>query len=377
MKKYFQIVLFIIPILIFVFGINWYVDSYGALRITYDDIADHMVTSKQNVTYLSESKANDRYLLLAVYKKMKNAPETAVIGSSRVMNFEEGMFDGSFYNAGLSEATIYDLLAATGVMVYNNKLPKRMIIGVDSFLFNPSLNNDRWKDLEAYEKYMESLFSSEGDALNSTLDANPKSNMPFDGIFAKKQAVNTGFNLSKTLSLDYFRYNIDLFFEGERFRAEYTDSWDNEVQTEHYDGSLSYESGHRDASVKDVITLTNAAIDEHVVYRMPGCEEADKESMILLSNLIKYLVREGVEVSVYLPPYSPMMYDYIESDPAYIIIDEIELEVRNMVAELDSAQEKEMIKIYGSYSPYACGLEMSDMYDIYHIKAEAMMKTFY
>lgn len=364
MKKYFQIVLFIIPILVFVFGINWYVDSYGALRITYDEIADRMVNSKQNVTYLSDSNANDRYLLLSVYKKLKTAPETSVIGSSRVMNFEEGMFEGSFYNASLSEATIYDLLAATGIMAYNNKLPKRMIIGVDSFLFNPSLNNDRWKDLEVYEKYMESLIETE--YVNS--EAISKTN-----VFINEKTINTGFDISKTLSLDYFRYNIDLFFEGERFKAEYTDNWDNEVQTKHYDGSLSYESGHRDAPVEDVIALTNAAIDEHVVYRMPGCKEVDIESMALLSKLIRYLTNQGVEVSIYLPPYSPMMYDYIESDPEYVIIDEIESEVRKMVSD----QKNDLIKIYGSYNPYPCGLEMSDLYDIYHIKAEAMMKTLY
>ena len=338
-----------------------------------------MVNSKQNVTYLSDSNANDRYLLLAVYKKMETAPETAVIGSSRVMNFEKGMFEGSFYNASLSEATIYDLLAATGIMAYNNKLPKRMIIGVDSFLFNPSLNNDRWKDLEVYEKYMESLIEAEAEnsevsaKTNSFLKDNVTSDVDFGKNFNSDKTINTGFDMSKALSLDYFRYNIDLFFEGERFRAEYTDNWDNEVQTKHCDGSLSYESGHRDAPVEDVIALTNAAIDEHVVYRMPGCKEVDKESMALLSNLIKYLVNQGVEVSIYLPPYSPMMYDYIESDPEYVIIDEIESEVRKMVSD----QKNDLIKIYGSYNPYPCGLEMSDLYDIYHIKAEAMMKTLY
>ncbi len=40
------------------------------------------------------------------------------------------------------------------------------------------------------------------------------------------------------------------------------------------------------------------------------------------------------------------------------------------------AKERQ-IALYGSYDPAGCGLEMTDLYDIYHVKTEKMMDTFY
>ena len=50
------------------------------------------------------------------------------------------------------------------------------------------------------------------------------------------------------------------------------------------------------------------------------------------------------------------------------------MEVEAKVQEL--AKERQ-IALYGSYDPAGCGLEMTDLYDIYHVKTEKMMDTFY
>ncbi len=71
-----------------------------------------------------------------------------------------------------------------------------------------------------------------------------------------------------------------------------------------------------------------------------------------------------------MPPYSPLMYNYIESEEAF----QITLEVEEKVKEL--AKERG-IALYGSYNPAGCGLEMTDLYDVYHVKTEKMMDTFY
>ena len=71
-----------------------------------------------------------------------------------------------------------------------------------------------------------------------------------------------------------------------------------------------------------------------------------------------------------MPPYSPMMYNYIESEEQYQITFQVEERIRQM------AQDRNMA-LYGSYDPSGCGLEMTDLYDIYHVKTEKMPDTFY
>ena len=46
MKKWLKAALFLLPLLIFIGWVNWYVDSYALLRVTYDDVAAQMAAGK-------------------------------------------------------------------------------------------------------------------------------------------------------------------------------------------------------------------------------------------------------------------------------------------------------------------------------------------
>ena len=368
MKKWCKACLFILPLICMVAVINWYVDSYAYLRVTYDRIGGQMAEKSMNVAGLEESDFNDRKLLLACLTKQKEAKEVIVAGSSRVMNFDHTMFGtDSFYNTALSESTVYDLLAVAGVLEQNDRMPKKIIIGVDAFLFNASHNNDRWMELEDYAVYMESQLENAGYAASGTVIGDS------DAIEARqtqKFKMNTGRDNSKWLSLDYFRYNVTLLPKNKRFEVTYTSDWETEQYLKHYDGSIAYQRSLREVDVKDVEELTRQSIEEHVIYRLTDFDEIDGRSMELFSALIDYLQDRGVEVILYLPPYSPMMYNYIESDEQYRIVYQVEETIREMAV-------CKQVALYGSYDPAGSGLEMTDLYDIYHVKTEKMMDTFY
>lgn len=351
-KKCLKAVLFFLPLLIFIGWVNWYVDSYALLRVTYDDIAAQMASGK-NVEGLEDSDYNDRNLLAARISGMENAPQMMVLGSSRVYTFDHTMFGtDSFYNAGLSEATIYDLLAVAGLAVYEDRLPQTVVIGVDAFLFNKSHDNEKWKELEGYANYM---------------------SLTMDGKLSPELAhphKDTGRDIKKVLSLDYFRYNVTLIPGNERFTVSYTDDWVTEGYLKHSDGSVSYQRELRDVNPADVEEMTRQAMEERVVYRMTDYAGIDEEHFRRFSRLIDYLQEAGVEVILYLPPYSPMMYNYIESEAAFRIALTVEDRVKELAAEKG-------IALYGSYDPAGCGLEMADLYDVYHVKTEKTADTYY
>lgn len=369
MKKWCKAVLFILPLMCMVAAVNWYVDSYAYLRVTYDQIGEQMVGGSMNVAGLQESDFNDRSLLLACLKQQEEAKELIVAGSSRVMNFDHTMFEtDSFYNTALSESTIYDLLAVAGILDQAGCLPERMIIGVDAFLFNASHNNDRWKELEEYVAYMEKAIEQAGYG-DMELNEQSRSGSGIAGADIHSQP-STGRNNNKWLSLDYFRYNVTLLPSHKRFAVTYTQDWETEQYLKHYDGSIAYQKSLRDVDVSEVEELTRQSMEEHVVYRLTDYNEIDEESVALLSGLIDYLQAQGVEVMLYLPPYSPMMYNYIESEEQFHIAFEVEDKIRQMAADRGVA-------LYGSYDPAGCGLKMTDLYDIYHVKTEKMPDTFY
>lgn len=351
MKKWFKAVCFVIPLFLLVAAVNWYVDSYAYLRVTYEQIGAQMIEEQNNVVGLEESNFNDRNLLLACLEE-QDAREMIVIGSSRVLSFDHEMLGtDSFYNAGLSETTIYDLLAVTGILAKQDTLPEKMLIGVDPYLFNSSTDNEKWKELEPYEQYMETVL------LKGT--AQPSI-----------QEKNVGRNNNKWLSLDYFRYNVSLLPEGERFAVSYRKDWDADCYMKHYDGSIAYEKDLREVDVNDVIALTNQSIEEHVVYRLTDYREMNAVSMDYFTKLLTFLQGEGVEVILYLPPYSPMMYDYIESDEEFHLVFRVEDEMLKLAKELG-------IALYGSYDPAGSNLKMTDLYDVYHVKAEKMPDTYF
>ena len=352
MKKWCRAVLFVIPLLLFIGFVNWYVDSYALLRVTYDEIAAQMAAGK-NVEGLEESDYNDRNLLAARISGMEEAPQIMVMGSSRVYTFDHTMFGtDSFYNAGLSEATMYDLLAVSGMLFYQDKLPETVVIGVDAFLFNKSHDNEKWKELKSYANYM-----------SLTIDDKLSPQMAHPG-------KETGRDWGKILSLDYFRYNVTLLPEKKRFAVSYTEDWETEDYLKHADGSVSYQRELREVNPAEVKEMTRQAMEEHVVYRMTDYHEIDEEHFWRFSALIDHLQEAGVEVILYLPPYSPMMYNYIESEEAFRIALEVEEKVKNLAAEKG-------IALYGSYDPAGCGLEMTDLYDVYHVKTEKTADTYY
>lgn len=370
MKKWCKAALFILPLLFMVAAVNWYVDSYAYLRITYDRIGEQMAVNSMNVLGLEESDFNDRNLLLACMKQQTEPKEVIVAGSSRVMNFDHTMFGtDSFYNTGLSESTIYDLLAVTAILEQTGQMPDRMIIGVDAFLFNASHNNDRWMDLEDYVVYMENRLADAGYLEDDNEAMGTTDSMTAAGREELPQE-NTGRDNSKWLSLDYFRYNVTLLPENKRFMVNYTKDWEAEQYLKHYDGSIAYEKSLREVDVSEVEELTRQSVEEHVVYRMTDFEEIDEQSMTMFSALIEYLQDSGVEVILYLPPYSPMMYNYIESEEQYHITFQVEERIKELASDKQTA-------LYGSYDPAGCGLEMTDLYDIYHVKTEKMPDTFY
>ncbi len=341
MKNPLKIIIFLIPFY-FMLYINYYVDSYACCRITYDGIASKMALGYD---LLIKAEYNERNLCLSLIKKQKEKPELAVVGSSRSGLFDAGCFDGidKCINLFMSGANLEDYKGVIGTLEYYNKMPKHVILEINGSLFN-KYEDSRYLDLEDAIHYYTALVNKEK---------------------ASYHEKCLGFDMIKFFSPSYFLYNLKQLMEGKRFEVIF----DKNVPMEkHFDGSFTPPNENID-DMEFVMNTTNEIIEKGVIYGLGKIDITDEKKKDF-EQMVDFLQERGVNVMLYIPPYSKPIYEYMRSEEKYNPV----LATEDYI--LDYASKKG-IQVYGSFNPDYCGLQMEDLYDAYHIRKKAIMKTYY
>ena len=130
---------------------------------------------KSNAVYstrLNEREFAKNRILLENYK-----PKILIIGSSRLMQTSNDMFNKEFFNASVSGASIEDQIAITGMALEKFQLEK-IILGADPWLFNKFNNQNRWKHIsKEYFLTKENILKSK---LKSSILSNQKVSLTFN-----------------------------------------------------------------------------------------------------------------------------------------------------------------------------------------------------
>lgn len=349
-QKIVHAIIFVMIVLFIVGGVNYYVDSYAQVRISYTDIAKELAEGK-NVTGLTESRYNERYLAVAMIEVLDEAPECIMLGTSRSMIYGKEQFDAqSFYNFSLAGGTLNDYYGVIGYLADKDMLPKKVILEVGGPLFNEEDTEQRYTYLQGGIDYMEALLQKE-----QAVCEYPKVDNQYLKVFA----------------IDYFKYNLQCLFEGTRFEVEYTDEMNNVQSTKLSDGSLTYGEDGRMRSEEYVEAATSKALAEKNLYKIEGYNEMSPRLTLKFEKLVAWLMEKGVEVELFLPPYSQPMYEFMEEHKEdYAGVFSQEEYILSYANEWD-------IKLYGSYSPEGCNLLMKDLSDEYHMQRESAYKAWY
>lgn len=349
-QKIIRGIVFVCILLVLVSGVNYYVDSYAQVRTSYIDIANELAEGK-NVIGLTESRYNERYLAIAMIEVMEESPECIMLGTSRSMIYGKEEFDEDlFYNFSLSGGTLNDYYGIIGYLENREMLPKKVIMEVGGPLFNELDTEQRYVHLEDGIKYMEALIEGK----------------PVECVYP-----NLDKQYGKALAIDYFKYNLQCLFEGERFEVEYTKESDNLLSTKLSDGSITYGKETRERNAEYVETATKKALSDKELYKIEGYVEISPKRVEQFEALVGWLCDNGVEIVFFLPPYSETMYEFMQehiTDYAGVFAQE-EYIVRY-------AKEKD-IPVYGSYSSEKINLTWDDFSDEYHMQRDSAYKAWY
>lgn len=286
---------------------------------------------------------NERVYQVCIVSNMKTIPETIVIGCSR------GMYLGTeitgyqnLYNNGVSGACLEDYYALLG-LYYNKfqKLPQRVIIETSPWIFYTDNPERRWLEDETYRKSACSFYELVNET-NLSVSESTKTENPY-------------------ISMPYFRYNVEQFKENSwhipkedaRISSDVTEAAKYPDGTIRYKAELEMENDNRLSGV----LATNGACtyqNSHLMTEV-GMDKANS-----YVSLIDFLQNNGVEVIIYMQPFSVTQCKYSLDDglnPGYPAAEQY---IR------DIADQKN-IKLYGSYDARDWGLTDNRFVDSVHL----------
>lgn len=345
-----------VPLVCFMMYVNFTVDRSGIYQgDQYLRSVVEMLLGGQDITGYEQLNEQQRKILKILVNQLDQAPDTIVLGSSRIMQLDTqlaGLEEGQFFNCALTGADFYDVVGSFYLFDKAGKLPANLVIGVDPWLFNTGAEaTDARSDKELYARFLTEKL----------------------GIPQEYEAEDPNVMWTSLYSPSYFQSNISYLLQSrgnvEKPQPVEGDLYSQLTEVKRHDGSLLYDKAFREQSQE--------AIDASALYQTSNFSfveyytAVDEDRLEVFEAYLAYVKGLGVNVILILTPYHPIAYDNAaEKADHYAGFMATEPAVRRVAAALD-------IPVYGSYNPHAIpGVSSADFYDGIHCRGECIAKFF-
>lgn len=171
MRKFlYKVVLFSIPVLLFL------IPPMVALKVSGENYTsiDNLIERKES--YLIGYAYNEDNYKYLKWKEVntRQKQDVLALGSSRILQFREGMFDSSFYNAGYTIVSVSDFVPFLN-SIPKSKYPEVLLISLDQWMFNenwdaldgPGANESKWRRSFNENAHMSTQLSVWSDLLDA------------------------------------------------------------------------------------------------------------------------------------------------------------------------------------------------------------------
>lgn len=296
---------------------------------------------------------DNRYLQKRIIEKMKEIPDTIVIGSSRSVLLRASFFGfettGSFFNHAVGAASLKDYIAILGIYKRKGALPARIIVEIAPWLFDKRHEGSKFS-----RQWLSS--ANEYYYLMRLLNYNiPELIRSYNNVLHK--ILKTKFLIAYSDTIEHFK----LLLSGEEIDYRIANCKYPEVFLKMPDGSRNYPFSKRrqyDSFSKEDNRQFLKTMAKHI-------HQQSLQKMFL--DLISYLENNGTQVVFFLPPYNPKTYHQINKNRALQYVHNYERMI------LDLAKSKN-IPVIGSYNPHISHLSYKDFLDGVHINNDLAME---
>lgn len=340
----FKISLFL-PIPLLISSINYYVDPAALFKNgQYELGIAQIILTGQNVAGASDF--DERIYNKYIIGKSNQKRGIIALGSSRILQVSTDIIpDKTFFNHGVSGATIEDLIAIYNMYRKKDAAPDMVILGVDPWMFNINNDQKRWKSIEDdYDDFLKST---------NFIHQNKRA-MP---AFSKKYL--------ELFSVSYFQESIKDIFKMNRRKYFGTKDKFGKLAIIQYDGARNYPESRRGRTKEEILFEAKKRAHKPGAYSLGNFKEMDRNLLSQFEMFVKYLKNEKKEVVLLMAPYHPYMYDIIVKSKNYQIVTEVEDYLRNFA-------ESKNIPLIGSYNPKKINFQDLDFIDDMHPRRESI-----
>ncbi|MEQ8354321.1 MAG: hypothetical protein RH942_02190 [Kiloniellaceae bacterium] len=275
---------------------------------------------------------------------LSQTPGTVILGSSRIQPFSPAAAGWpESLNLAVEGGDLGDHLYIYGLLRDARRIPARMIIVVDPYIFSPR------RDLLSRNGEQAALRR-----LVDVLGVNCLNGTDYWGSFAWVPEI---------LTLDYAIESI-LVLQSElrgrdkpvRFAADPRLTSTGFIKRP--DGSVIFSREIRERSPTYVDDYA-ATVLEHPVGRGLAFTELDRCKVDVFSALLSLLKNDGVAVTLAMLPYHPKAYELLQSNSP--VLDEVEVLVADLGRELS-------LPVLGAYDPARTFCSSREFLDMHHPK---------
>ncbi len=335
-----------IPVVLTVVLTNYFIDP---ANIYHASMADDIMAGFEVAPAVEIAGDFDEGALLEKrVASMTETPETIVIGSSHVL-YVDWQFE-QWFNAGMSGEFLDDYYATVGLLEEYNRLPEKLVIAVDPYIFMQGLSL-RQDSLKAYAERTKDEAAGK--------------------IYKEKLTDKISFDKAgEIFSFSYFQSSAKALVNGAD-NSFANPTQDMEIGTR----TKLLANGRRvpgESSFKGADQCRWDAewyVSSGTIHVMSDFPKPDDEMISSFEKLIDYLLEKGVSVEIYLPGWFSIFYDEFAVNEKFAGVIKSEDYIRQMAVERG-------IIVHGSYNPYVAGITDEDFIDCLHLTPEAAWKNY-
>jgi hypothetical protein len=305
---------------------------------------------------------DDRRIQEYVIAGLDSVPETVVLGSSRTMLIGKRSHpEWNVRNNSIAGSSLEDILGIYNGYRRRGMVPKRIIFGVDAWMFNEGDNLNRWTEIETDVHEMLAALEEKPWTPVSTFQG-PLSSLRRDGLWRYLNLIN----------LDYFQQSLAHLMKDSEVRLDFVPTKElyNRNHTKLADGTMTpakevrdQDSAARMLEARDYITKWPR------LYLLTDFERLSTRNQRVFEKFLDFLIRQGSEVVLFLPPYHPVVQEHMDAYPdRYGQVAVAERYVRGVAA-------RKNLPLIGSYDPRVMGVTAVDFQDGHHLTHEAVSRV--
>ncbi|WP_294665966.1 hypothetical protein [uncultured Fusobacterium sp.] len=318
-------------------------DPGSKFKNQYNELKNY----SRNKNILVLSNIDERIFKKTLIENIEKKRDILILGSSRVMTIGiENFNNKSVFNSGVSGAGLKDIIALSNIFIKKIGFPKKILIGIDPWLFNKNDDKRYMGILEEYNEFIKNIIKSE-----------------------KNEVKEKNIKIEKLKYLIKFSTLKDSLKSLNKIKQKETFIFLDEKITEDENGNIYLNSERSLEYSKKTKKENNGNWNTYFGYQILNYRNLDYEKQQIFELFIDYYQNNNIEIIFFLPPYNPKHYEYIKKNrkEEYEIINKVEKYIIEVA-------EKKNIKLIGKYNDKRLG--QYDFYDGIHLKKENIKKYY-